>query len=66
MIVMSPKILAHGWPVQANDVFIRGCVRHVDHKTVRFNNWRKVIRNYEGSTTNSTVGLRAGGVMWVD
>jgi len=66
MVVMSPKILAHGWPVQNGDVFIRGSVKHTDHKTVRFTNWRKVIRNNEGSTTNPTVGLRAGGVLWVD
>jgi hypothetical protein len=67
VIIMSPKILEHGWPVQADDTFIRGCVRHVDHKTVRFTNWRKVIRNNEGSTTNAAApGLRAGGVLWVD
>lgn len=46
------------WAVRAREVFIRGRVRHVDHKTVSFSGWRKVIRNAEPG--------QASGVGWVD
>jgi len=40
------------------DVFVRGRIRHVEHATKAFSDWRKVIRNTE-------VG-RPVGVNWVD
>lgn len=49
--------------VQGRDrVFVRGCVRHVDHKTVKFTEWREVIANSEGETATAS----ASGVFWVD
>ena len=49
-----------GLPVRFREVFIRGRVRHVDHATVSFPNWRKVIRNAEANFG------QAAGVGWVD
>jgi len=40
-------------------VYIRGKVRHPDHKTVHFSHWRRVIRNTE-------LDARPAGVAWVD
>lgn len=45
-----------------NRVFVRGSVRHKDHKTVRFSQWREVIANNEGDTAQAT----ANGVFWID
>lgn len=45
--------------VRGREIFIRGRVRHVDHATVRFTNWVKVIRNAESVE-------QAVGVGWVD
>lgn len=56
-------ILNHRFAARSRDrVFVRGCVRHVDHKTVRFDNWREVIANTEGATASAS----ASGVFWVD
>lgn len=54
--------LEHGWPVRGERVFVRGKVRHVDHKTVKFSHWREVIANNEGATAQAS----AAGVLWVD
>ena len=43
-------------------VFVRGKVRHVDHKTVTFLNWREVVMNSEGETASGS----ASGVFWID
>lgn len=43
-------------------VFIRGCVRHKDHKTIKFGHWREVIANNEGATSNGA----SSGVFWID
>jgi hypothetical protein len=43
-------------------VFMRGTVRHIDHKTVRFPEWMRVVRNDE--KTRATGQLR--GIAWVD
>jgi len=45
-----------------NRVFVRGSIRHKDHKTVKFSQWREVIANNEGQTAMST----SSGVFWVD
>ena len=45
-----------------NRVFVRGSIRHKDHKTVKFSQWREVIANNEGETAMST----SSGVFWVD
>ncbi len=60
LIVLPGIPLANGFPVRGREVFIRGRVRHVDHATVSFSGWQKVIRNAE-----SNAG-QALGVGWVD
>jgi hypothetical protein len=54
--------LGHGFPVRPRQIYIRGSVRHSDHKTVRFSEWREVIANNEGATGRAA----ATGVFWVD
>lgn len=54
--------LAHGFPVRSRQVYIRGAVRHSDHRTVKFSQWREVIANNEGATGQAS----ATGVLWVD
>lgn len=39
--------LAHGFAVNSVEIFVRGRIRHSDHETVSFKEWRKVIRNAE-------------------
>ena len=41
-------------------VFVRGKIRHNDHKTVRFSQWREVVRNNESHDS------RGSNVFWVD
>jgi len=54
--------LAHGYPVQSRDaIYVRGGIRHVDHKTVKFKTWRRVIRNNEPSGAAAPAG-----VGWID
>jgi len=62
LIKLPGEALEHGWPVRGERVFIRGKVRHVDHKTVRFSHWREVVANNEGATASAS----AAGVLWVD
>jgi hypothetical protein len=60
--VPAPK-LAHGFSVNSRPrVFVRGSIRHRDHHTVHFQNWREVIANNEGATATAS----ASGVFWVD
>lgn len=59
LVVLPGVPTANGFPVRERDVFIRGRVRHVDHATVSFSNWQKVIRNAEANA-----GQAFGG--WVD
>ena len=42
--------------------FVRGSIRHKDHKTVKFSQWREVIANNEGATATAS----ANGVFWID
>lgn len=59
IVTLPGKILEHGFSVRSRpDIFVRGKVRHVDHKTVSFKQWRKVIKNSEAAATT--------GVNWVD
>lgn len=63
-LVVIPAInkLAHGFGVRPRSVYVRGKVRHVDHKTIKFSHWREVVANNEGATARAT----ASGVYWVD
>jgi len=55
-------IVMHGgqFAVRSREIFIRGRVRHVDHATVKFSQWVKVILNNEANAG------QASGVGWVD
>lgn len=44
---------------RGREIFIRGRLRHVDHATVKFDSWSKVIRNSEANAAQASVG-------WVD
>lgn len=59
LVVLPGDRLVNGFAVREREVFIRGRVRHVDHATVTFPGWRKVIRNAEANA-----GQGFGG--WVD
>jgi len=55
------------FPIRGRKVFVRGRIRHVDHKTIKFNQWREVVANNEGATAAEARGRsRAAGVFWVD
>ena len=62
VVIPSLHKLEHGFGVRPNSVYIRGKVRHIDHKTIKFSHWREVVANNEGDTANAS----AGGVFWVD
>lgn len=59
-------LLEHGFPVRNRQIYIRGAVRHSDHKTVRFSEWREVIANNETAAVTPSFGLGSTGVFWVD
>lgn len=60
-VIHMPAVkLEHGFSVRAGETFVRGKVRHADHKTVSFKTWRRVIRNNEG------FGGSSAGIGWVD
>jgi len=54
--------LGHGFSVRPTQVYIRGAVKHPDHKTQKFHQWREVVGNSEGATSQGG----ASGVFWVD
>ncbi len=47
------------YPIRRREVFVRGCIRHVDHKTIKYGKWYQVILNNEGATAQATQS-------WVD
>jgi len=49
--------------IMRNRVFVKGKIRHIDHKTVKFSHWREVIKNNE-PVSNSRMG--ANGLFWID
>lgn len=60
-VVRLPGLrLEHGHPVRSFDVFARGRVRHVDHKTVVLAHWHKVVRNTEPNAG------RMATIAWID
>ena len=54
--------LEHGFALRSPQVFVRGSIRHVDHRTVRFHQWREVVGNNEGATASGD----ARGTYWID
>ncbi len=51
-----------GFPVRGHSVFIRGKIRHIDHKTVTYKYWHEVIANNEGATGRGN----SSGISWID
>jgi len=47
LIRLPGNPLGGGFAVNSVEIFVRGKVRHADHETVVFKEWRKVIRNAE-------------------
>jgi len=57
------KLITEGmFPIRSRTVFIRGCIRHIDHKTIKYTHWHEVIGNREGATD----GGNSSGVSWID
>lgn len=63
LVVLPPTILAHGFGTRTRRIFVRGKIRHGDHRTIKFNHWREVVRNSEAG---AEAGSRPTGVFWVD
>lgn len=42
------------YPIRKKEVFVRGCIKHVDHKTITYKKWYQVILNNEGNTRSAT------------
>ena len=61
-IELPPGTLKHDFSFRPrNEIFVRGAIRHPDHKTVKFRDWRRVIKNAEPT------GIRIReGINWVD
>lgn len=61
-VSLPPKVLQHGHPVREKRIFVRGKIRHPDHKTVHLTHWREVVRNSEENSGDR----QTTGVYWVD
>jgi len=48
----NPKAKGWGWQVMRRDagVYVRGTVRHADHKTIVLNGWHRVLMNTESQS----------------
>ena len=42
------------YPTRAREVYVRGKVRHIDHKTLKYTHWYQVVLNNEGTTESAT------------
>jgi hypothetical protein len=60
IVIAGLPVPGGAFPVRSREIFIRGRVRHVDHATVKFSQWMKVILNNEANAG------QASGVGWVD
>lgn len=56
------RLVVGKFPVRERGVFVRGKIRHVDHKTVKYSRWYEVILNNEGATSSG----QASGISWID
>lgn len=60
-VIPDPTVVARlASRVERPLIYVRGSVRHVDHETVKFASWRRVVRNMESNEG------RMAGVSWVD
>ncbi len=41
-------------PITYNKVYVRGKIRHIDHKTIKYSHWYQVVLNNEGATASAT------------
>ena len=41
-------------PVRYEQVYVRGKIRHIDHKTLKYTHWHQVVLNNEGATESAT------------
>lgn len=64
--IAESDILPHGFPVADSQVFVKGAVRHADHKTVVFKHWRLVVANNEGNETARVGRIASNGMSWID
>ena len=46
-------IVQGAYPVRAREVFVRGKIRHIDHKTIKYSHWYQVILNNEVQETST-------------
>ena len=60
LVRLPHMALEGGHPARTEDVFVRGAVRHVDHKTVVLQQWHRAVRNTEPNAG------RMAGVAWID
>ena len=67
MIVVPPQHvldrLEHGFSIRPTQIYVRGAVRHQDHKTLKFSHWQEVIANSE---SRETARLVSGGSLFID
>jgi hypothetical protein len=49
ILATNPKARGWGWQVMRRNpgVYVRGCVRHADHKTIVLHGWHRVVMNTE-------------------
>lgn len=40
-------IVQGAYPIRSREVFVRGKIRHIDHKTIKYSHWYQVILNNE-------------------
>lgn len=58
VVITASEGGALGVSARGREMYVRGKVRHKDHPTVSFSEWRKVIRNREASG--------GSGINWID
>jgi hypothetical protein len=53
---VADELVVHRNATGENRVYVRGAVRHADHKTLRFDHWREVVRNREVDAIPAPLG----------
>lgn len=42
------------YPIRNTEIYVRGKIRHIDHKTITYKHWYQVVLNNEGDTSSAT------------
>lgn len=42
------------YSIRSREVYVRGKIRHIDHKTLKYTHWYQVVLNNEGNTASAT------------